>query len=170
MSQLAANGIRYGARGKKCRGTRGDTFAQHHVLLVDDNAINLRLLTNYVKRFGASYATARDGHEAVEFYKATNLPFSYVFMNVSMPGMDGFEATRWIRAFESESRTDRRDGVVTANRAGVDEVGKKRATTVALTGLGCTTSQKEAVRAGMVVFFDETTADGQFEEVPCQQR
>ncbi|KAK3081540.1 hypothetical protein LTS18_005606 [Coniosporium uncinatum] len=140
---------------------------QHHVLLVDDNAINLRLLTTYVKKLGASYATARDGHEAVEVYKATARPFSYVFMNVSMPVMDGFEATRRIRAFESESRIDRRDGVVAANRAGVDGAGKKRATIVALTGIG----QYDRAEGGRESWnrrvLDGASADGQSEEVPC---
>jgi CheY-like chemotaxis protein/anti-sigma regulatory factor (Ser/Thr protein kinase) len=111
------------------------TIAEHHVLLVDDNIINLRILTTYIQKLGCSYAAASDGLEALNVFKSTSRPFSYVFMDISMPIMDGLESTRHIREFERE-------------RA----LSGPKACIVALTGLGSSASQKEAANSGMDMF------------------
>lgn len=54
-----------------------------HVLLVDDNAINLKILTTYVKKIGCTLATASNGLEAVEQYKSSKEHFDIVFMGES---------------------------------------------------------------------------------------
>ncbi|KAF3914237.1 hypothetical protein AA313_de0203991 [Arthrobotrys entomopaga] len=107
-----------------------------HILLVDDNAINLKVLITLVKRIGCTYLTAFNGFEAVQLFKAQSpiQLFSYVFMDISMPVMEGFTATREIRAFEAEM------GV--ANPVKI----------IALTGLGSSESEKEAFDSGMDMF------------------
>lgn len=85
-----------------------------YVLAVDDNSLNLLLLTRYLnKRNMDSVVTARNGVEAVTAVKRaaeddagqpTGRPFDVIFMDISMPAMDGFEATRLIRKFEREQR------------------------------------------------------------------
>ncbi len=74
--------------------------AQPCILLVDDNADNLALMRLYLE--GGSYriATAANGREAVERYAAG--PCDLVFMDLEMPVMDGYEATRAIRRLETE--------------------------------------------------------------------
>ncbi|KFX92199.1 hypothetical protein O988_07376, partial [Pseudogymnoascus sp. VKM F-3808] len=73
------------------------------ILAVDDNALNLLLLTRYLsKRPNDTVVTARDGLEAVAAVRAAADPFDVVFMDISMPGMDGFAATRAIRVMEAE--------------------------------------------------------------------
>jgi CheY-like chemotaxis protein/HPt (histidine-containing phosphotransfer) domain-containing protein len=68
------------------------------VLLVDDNDINLMLGTMLLEDLGVSVATANSGEQAVEL--AVGEDFDLVLMDISMPGIDGFEATRRICADE----------------------------------------------------------------------
>ncbi|KAI4761742.1 hypothetical protein E4T52_06042 [Aureobasidium sp. EXF-3400] len=74
------------------------------ILLVDDNEVNLKLLqTFFVRRGFTDMKLARDGVEAVKVYEDAlqqHNPFHLVFMDISMPIMDGFEATKLIRQKE----------------------------------------------------------------------
>ena len=75
------------------------------ILVVDDNPINLQLLNTFMARAQLPHASATDGIEAVNAFKAALTdpdqdPFSYILMDVSMPKMDGIEATKLIRAAE----------------------------------------------------------------------
>jgi len=65
------------------------------VLLVDDNQTNLMLGTMILEGMGITVTPASSGEEAVEI--ATTSSLDLVLMDISMPGIDGFEATRQIR-------------------------------------------------------------------------
>ena len=82
-----------------------------HILAVDDNNLNLKLLTRYLaKRPIDTVVTARNGVEAVAAVRRAHdlgKNFDVIFMDISMPTMDGFEATRLIRAWEREVRNQR---------------------------------------------------------------
>ena len=71
-------------------------------LLVDDNAINLKVLSSYMGKIGQAYACASNGLEALEMFCQEPNRYKCVFMDISMPVMDGFEATQRIRAYEKE--------------------------------------------------------------------
>ncbi|MBO9466480.1 response regulator [Tropicibacter sp. R15_0] len=71
------------------------------VLVVDDNATNLKLVQMVLKRLGLPFVSATNGVEAVEQYRAHN-PF-LVLMDVSMPVMNGLEASAQIRLIEAEN-------------------------------------------------------------------
>lgn len=70
------------------------------VLLVEDNAVNQLLATGQLKKLGMEPVVLADGADAVKVVCVENAVFDIIFMDCEMPGMDGFEATRKIRAWE----------------------------------------------------------------------
>ena len=72
------------------------------VLLVEDNALNRELAQIVLTRQGAAVVTAENGLEAVERLRADGTAaYDVVLMDVQMPVMDGYEATRQLRADRS---------------------------------------------------------------------
>jgi signal transduction histidine kinase/CheY-like chemotaxis protein len=68
---------------------------QGEVLLVEDNAVNQRLLGMYLRKLGATVSYVDNGAEAIEQAIAT--PFDLILMDVQMPVMNGIDATRILR-------------------------------------------------------------------------
>ena len=66
------------------------------VLLVEDDEIGRDMLLRRLQRKGMDVETAVDGREAVE--KSTRENYDIVLMDMSLPVMDGYEATRQLRA------------------------------------------------------------------------
>jgi signal transduction histidine kinase/DNA-binding response OmpR family regulator len=66
-----------------------------HILLVEDNAINRQLAMELLKQAGLAVTVANNGQEAVELVE--RMHFDAVLMDIHMPIMDGYEATRIIR-------------------------------------------------------------------------
>lgn len=110
---------------------RKDRLARY--LLVDDNVINLKILAAYMRKLGHAYDTAADGLEALQTFQKGSGQYRCVFIDISMPVMDGFESARRIRAFEGENKL-------------------RRCQIYALTGLASAGAQQEAFSSGIDLF------------------
>lgn len=73
---------------------KADTRANHTILVVDDEPINIRVLHAYLARAGHQILEAQSGQEALE--KAGQQP-DLILLDVMMPGMDGLETCRQLK-------------------------------------------------------------------------
>ncbi|KAF2217189.1 hypothetical protein CERZMDRAFT_93242 [Cercospora zeae-maydis SCOH1-5] len=115
------------------------SYRKLSLLLVDDNPLNLRLLTTYADKNKHPRLAATNGQEAVDAYKAAaSIPSDsgrpeVIFLDINMPIMDGFQAARQIRAFEKEAQIS-------------------PTVIIALTCLGSEAAKQEAVECGFDMF------------------
>jgi two-component system sensor histidine kinase/response regulator len=77
------------------------SFRIARILVVDDNEVNRKIARRQLEQKGFLVETAVNGLEAVEM--SSKVPYDIIFMDLMMPELDGFEATRQIREKEQGS-------------------------------------------------------------------
>lgn len=100
---------------------------EHRILLVEDNDINRELASHVLGLAGMQVETAADGQEAVERFLESSIGFyDMIFMDIQMPVMDGYAATRTIR---QSNRADKGLPIIalTANTSEEDAAASKAA-------------------------------------------
>jgi signal transduction histidine kinase/DNA-binding NarL/FixJ family response regulator/HPt (histidine-containing phosphotransfer) domain-containing protein len=121
--------------------------ADTKVLVVDDSRINLKVALAFLAAHGIRADTAESGEEAVE--KVRRVSYDLVLMDHMMPGMDGIETTRRIRALANGEEGGKRDG---------SAAGASRFATlpvIALTANAVSGSRERLLAAGMNDFISK---------------
>ena len=105
-------------------------FRGKRILLAEDNELNAEIATEILEETGASVERAADGIEAVDMLaKAKAGYYNLILMDIQMPNLDGYGATKRIRAFE--------------------DVGKAEIPIVAMTANAFEEDKRDALDAGM---------------------
>lgn len=94
------------------------SFTNAHVLVAEDYDISVEIITEMLRLMGIEPDIARDGEETVN--KAKKKDYDLILMDILMPKIDGYEATKLIRELKI------RQPIITALTAGVQLSDKKK--------------------------------------------
>ena len=99
-----------------------------HILLAEDNELNMEIAEFVLQNEGADVAKARNGQEAVELFR-NSAPgeFDVILMDIMMPVMNGYEATKMIRSLDREDAKEVPIIAMTANAFTEDRIRAKEA-------------------------------------------
>ena len=99
-----------------------------HVLLVEDNELNMEIAEFVLQNEGAEVTKAWNGQETVELFRNSEPgEFDVILMDIMMPVMNGYEATKMIRSLDREDAKTIPIIAMTANAFTEDRLGAKEA-------------------------------------------
>jgi two-component system sensor histidine kinase/response regulator len=131
------SGTSEGRRLVTLRGLRRRKAGTHRVLVAEDNPVNQKVAARMLENLGYQVDVVADGGEALEAVASTR--YGAVLMDVQMPGMDGYKATRRIR--DQEERSGRRNMMMGLR--------KRRTPIIAMTANAMQGDREKAIGAGM---------------------
>jgi|GEM_PF-1154422 len=83
-------------QGAVAKAADSNSLKGMRILVVDDNPVNLMIAKRFLTKWGADVLEANDGQEAIDI--ALKNQFHLVLMDLKMPGIDGYKATKVIKA------------------------------------------------------------------------
>jgi PAS domain S-box-containing protein len=118
-----------------------------HVLLVEDNEINQQVAREILENAGLKVSVAQNGEEAIASLKENS--YEAVLMDIQMPVMDGYTATRRIRKLESEMRNKIRKDSDLNSTFRIPHSEFKGLPIIAMTAHAMAGDQEKSLAAGM---------------------
>ncbi|XP_019701661.1 probable histidine kinase 5 isoform X2 [Elaeis guineensis] len=116
------------------------------ILVVDDNAVNRKVAAGALKKYGAEVTCADSGKAAIQMLQPPH-KFDACFMDIQMPEMDGFEATRQIRSMETKVNELIKSGEASSEMYG--NVAHWHIPILAMTADVIQATYEECIRCGM---------------------
>ncbi|KAE8690854.1 Histidine kinase 3 [Hibiscus syriacus] len=138
-------------KGNPCKGELPLASLQNlligrKILIVDDNNVNLKVAAGALKKYGADVITAARGIKAIELLTPPH-QFDACFMDIQMPEIDGFEATRRIREIEQNINNHIHFGEVSVEA--YNNVSNWHVAILAMTADIIQATHEECLRCGM---------------------
>ncbi|KAE8663887.1 Histidine kinase 4 [Hibiscus syriacus] len=145
LQQVLGIGTKSQAGKDMPNGSLRSLLCGKKILVVDDNMVNRRVAAGALKKFGAAVECAESGKVAL---KLLQIPHSFdaCFMDIQMPEMDGFEATRRIRMTESQANKQMNGGGIDK---GLARKGELHVPILAMTADVIQATYDECLRCGM---------------------
>lgn len=84
---------------------REGIFINKRILIVEDNEVNIRLLSELLESLGCLVEKAINGLQAIEMIKNMNCNYyDLILMDIQMPILNGYDATRMIRSLDNDDK------------------------------------------------------------------
>ncbi|OAY66125.1 putative histidine kinase 6 [Ananas comosus] len=135
-----------------------------NILVVDDNKVNLRVAAGVLKKYGAKVECAESGRDALALLQLPH-KFDACFMDVQMPEMDGFEATRQIRLMESTANDQIKNRALTPEGSGRAE---RHLPVLAMTADVIQATYEECMKCGMDGYVSKPFEEEQLYQAICK--
>lgn len=100
LDDVLVIGLCYAAKGTVDRSTKANDWYNKTILIAEDTDVNYFLLTAVLKETRAKLVRVKDGLEAIDFIK--NNEVDLILMDINMPNMNGYDATRNIKAIRRD--------------------------------------------------------------------